>query len=66
MMPMPHQEDLQLKYRHDFHQTPEKVPNGEVSREFHQERPSVQPLEWRCLLVNTAEQAADNANDQTR
>jgi hypothetical protein len=44
----------------------ERGPNEEANQEFHQVRPSGQPLEWRRLLVKDAEQTADDANDQTR
>lgn len=41
-----------------------KGPNEEASREFHQVRPNERPLEWRRLLVDAAEQTADDANNQ--
>lgn len=58
--------DLRSGSQHDFDQTQSIDPNEEASREFRQVRPNERPLEWRRLLVDTAKQTADDANNQTR
>lgn len=65
MTQVPPQEDSLSESPRDFHRMQSKGTNEEVSREFHRVQPNERPLEWRRLLVDAAEQTANDANDQT-